>query len=94
MSFFLVSETNLFFCHQAKLAEQAKSIGATYIASPVFGRPPAAEAAKLLVVLSGPADVKSEIKKHLIPAIGDRFVDVGEDVKLGMSFCRGLRKTC
>ncbi|WVQ80762.1 hypothetical protein IAT38_002867 [Cryptococcus sp. DSM 104549] len=65
-----------------KLAEQAKSVGATYIASPVFGRPPMAEAAKLLIVLSGPAAVKEKLKPHLVPALGDRLVDVGEDVKL------------
>ncbi|KAE8537848.1 hypothetical protein D1P53_005909 [Cryptococcus gattii VGV] len=77
-----VDQSSLKAVTSAKLAEQAKSVGATYIASPVFGRPPAAEASKLLIVLSGPANVKSEVKKHLIPTIGDRFVDVGEDVRL------------
>nr|KIR87735.1 hypothetical protein I308_01762 [Cryptococcus tetragattii IND107] len=74
---------NVIFVDQSSLkaVTSATSVGATYIASPVFGRPPAAEASKLLIVLSGPANVRSEVKKHLIPAIGDRFVDVGEDVR-------------
>ncbi|ODN82056.1 hypothetical protein L202_02372 [Cryptococcus amylolentus CBS 6039] len=65
-----------------KLSAEAQTIGATYIASPVFGRPPAAEAAKLVIVLSGPAEVKDKIRQYLVPALGDRVVDVGEDVKL------------
>ncbi|WWD17269.1 hypothetical protein CI109_101707 [Kwoniella shandongensis] len=76
-----VDQSSLKAVTSGKLAEQAKSVGATYIASPVFGRPPMAEAAKLLIVLSGPEAVKEKLKPHLVPALGNRLIDVGEDVK-------------
>ncbi|WVN88354.1 uncharacterized protein L203_103560 [Cryptococcus depauperatus CBS 7841] len=77
-----VDQSSLKALTSHKLAEQAKSIGVTYVASPVFGRPPMAEAAKLLIVLSGPHDIKEKVKPHLVPALGNRLIDVGEDVKL------------
>ncbi|WRT66403.1 uncharacterized protein IL334_003359 [Kwoniella shivajii] len=76
-----VDQSSLKAITTGKLAEQASSVGATYLACPVFGRPPAAEAAKLLIVLSGPQEAKDRVKELLIPVIGDRSVDVGEDVK-------------
>ncbi|WVR07075.1 hypothetical protein IAU60_004114 [Kwoniella sp. DSM 27419] len=76
-----VDQSSLKALTTGKLADQAKEVGATYVASPVFGRPPAAEAAKLLIVLSGEDKVKQQIKSILVPALGDRSVDVGEDVK-------------
>src|SRR5277367_1468366 len=38
-----------------KLAEEHAEAGQTYLAAPVFGRPEAAEAARLAVVVGGPA---------------------------------------
>ncbi|WVF71494.1 hypothetical protein IAT40_006300 [Kwoniella sp. CBS 6097] len=76
-----VDQSSLKAVTSGELAEQAKAVGATYIASPVFGRPPAAEAAKLLIVLSGDQPTKELIKPILIPALGDRSVDIGEDVR-------------
>ncbi|WWC89297.1 uncharacterized protein L201_004218 [Kwoniella dendrophila CBS 6074] len=75
-----VDQSSLKAITSGKLAEQAKSVGSVYIASPVFGRPPMAESAKLLLVLSGPKEIKEKLKSLLIPAIGNRSVDVGEDV--------------
>ncbi|KAK8864433.1 hypothetical protein IAR55_001682 [Kwoniella newhampshirensis] len=76
-----VDQSSLKALTSEKLAEQAKAAGCVYIASPVFGRPPMAEAAKLLIVLSGPPAVKERLKPHLVPALGNRLIDVGEDVR-------------
>ncbi|WVQ99436.1 hypothetical protein IAU59_006571 [Kwoniella sp. CBS 9459] len=76
-----VDQSSLKAVTSGQLAEQAKAAGATYIASPVFGRPPAAEAAKLLIVLSGDQATKDLVRPVLVPALGDRLVDIGEDVR-------------
>ncbi|OCF36815.1 hypothetical protein I316_01411 [Kwoniella heveanensis BCC8398] len=76
-----VDQSSLKAVTSGQLAEQAKAAGATYIASPVFGRPPAAEAAKLLIVLSGDQATKDLVRPLLVPALGDRLVDIGEDVR-------------
>ncbi|WVW83946.1 hypothetical protein I302_105969 [Kwoniella bestiolae CBS 10118] len=76
-----VDQSSLKAVTSGALAERASSVGATYLACPVFGRPPMAEASKLLIVFSGPSDIKERVKGVLIPAVGDRVVDVGEDVK-------------
>ncbi|OCF74583.1 hypothetical protein I204_04962 [Kwoniella mangroviensis CBS 8886] len=76
-----VDQSSLKAITSGKLAEQASSVGATYLSCPVFGRPPMAEASKLLIIFSGPEEVREKVKGILIPAVGDRIVDVGEDVK-------------
>lgn len=51
--------------------------GQTFVSAPVFGRPPAAEAAKLKIVAAGPADAVERCRP-LFDALGDRTFVVGE----------------
>ncbi|WWC62000.1 uncharacterized protein I303_104587 [Kwoniella dejecticola CBS 10117] len=76
-----VDQSSLKAITSGKLAEQAKEVGSTYLACPVFGRPPMAQAAKLLIISSGPSEAQEKVKQLLKPVIGDRLIDVGEDVK-------------
>lgn len=60
-----------------RLAAQHQSVGQEYIAAPVFGRPEAAETAKLAIVAAGP---KAAIErcKPLWEAMGPKLLVVGE----------------
>lgn len=50
------------------------------VGSPVFGRPPVADAAKLIVVLSGDYHSRKQIAHLLVPAMGRMVMDLGDDV--------------
>jgi 3-hydroxyisobutyrate dehydrogenase-like beta-hydroxyacid dehydrogenase len=60
-----------------RLTEAHQKAGQVYISAPVFGRPQAAEAAKLAVVAAGPADA-IERCKSAFEAIGQRTVRAGD----------------
>jgi 3-hydroxyisobutyrate dehydrogenase-like beta-hydroxyacid dehydrogenase len=60
------------------LAVAHRETGRYYVAAPVFGRPDAAEAAKLFVVAAGPAG-QIERCRPLFDAIGQRTFPVGEE---------------
>jgi 3-hydroxyisobutyrate dehydrogenase-like beta-hydroxyacid dehydrogenase len=60
---------------QAKAAEEA---GKLFVAAPVFGRPDAAEAAKLFIPVAGPASAVAKIEP-LLAAMGQKTVLFGED---------------
>ena len=62
-----------------RLAEHHAKFGVTYLASPVFGRPEAAAAAKLWICVSGAAAAK-EKAKPIHAAIGQGVFDFGEGV--------------
>lgn len=74
-----------------KLARLYECHGAAFVASPVLGRPDAAAAAKLWIMLSGPAQAR-ERAKPIIQVLGQGFFEFGEDpgaanvVKLGCNF--------
>lgn len=51
--------------------------GSQYVAAPVFGRPPAAAAGKLWIVVSGPATAKARVRP-LLDAMGQGVFDFGE----------------
>jgi 3-hydroxyisobutyrate dehydrogenase-like beta-hydroxyacid dehydrogenase len=61
-----------------RLVEQHRKFGVDYVASPVFGRPEAAAAAKLVVCDSGPAAARDRIRP-LLSAIGQRTYEFGDD---------------
>jgi 3-hydroxyisobutyrate dehydrogenase-like beta-hydroxyacid dehydrogenase len=63
----------------AKLAERHAKFGATFLAAPVFGRPEAAEARKLWICVSGPADAK-ERAESVFDALGQGVFDFGDGV--------------
>jgi 3-hydroxyisobutyrate dehydrogenase-like beta-hydroxyacid dehydrogenase len=62
-----------------KLAEEHRKLGVDYVASPVFGRPEAAAAAKLWICVSGPGAARQRIGP-LLASVGQRTFDFGEDV--------------
>ena len=61
----------------ARLAQLHASYGATYVAAPVFGRPDAAAARKLWVIVAGPAAAKARARP-VFSAISQGVHDVGE----------------
>jgi 3-hydroxyisobutyrate dehydrogenase-like beta-hydroxyacid dehydrogenase len=62
-----------------QLAEHHAKHGVSYVASPVFGRPEAAAAAKLWVCTAGPAEAKKRVHA-MQSAIGQGVFDYGEEV--------------
>jgi len=77
-----------------RLAQWHAQRGSQYVAAPVFGRPPAATAAKLWIVLSGEAAAKARAQPILSP-MGQGVFDFGEEpgaanvVKLAGNFLIG-----
>lgn len=75
----------------ARAHEQAKS---AYVACPVFGKPDAAQAAKLWLAVSGNADARATVRP-LLDLIGQGVYDFGDDagaaniVKLSGNFLLG-----
>jgi 3-hydroxyisobutyrate dehydrogenase-like beta-hydroxyacid dehydrogenase len=61
-----------------RLADDHRSRRQTYLSAPVFGRPEAAEAAKLWIIAAGPADV-IERCRPLFEAMGQGIEVVGDD---------------
>jgi len=61
-----------------RLAEHHAQFGVAYVASPVFGRPPAAAAKLLWVCTSGNLEAKKRVHQAL-EAIGQGVTDFGED---------------
>lgn len=51
--------------------------------APVFGAPPAADAAQLLVVMAGEYRSKKEVANILIPAVGRKVIDLGGNLEKG-----------
>jgi 3-hydroxyisobutyrate dehydrogenase-like beta-hydroxyacid dehydrogenase len=62
-----------------RLAEHHANYGVSYVASPVFGRPEAAAAAKVWVCTSGPTAAKKRVHP-MQSAIGQGVFDYGEEV--------------
>ncbi|CAM3559276.1 NAD(P)-dependent oxidoreductase [Hydrogenibacillus schlegelii] len=73
------------------LAERHAARGQRFVAAPVFGRPDAAQAAKLRIVVAGPPAAKEAVRPFLA-RLGEAIFDVGEEphlahaVKLGGNF--------
>lgn len=61
------------------LAERHRELGADYVAAPVFGRPNAAQAARLWICQSGAAAAKERARPYL-DAMGQGVYDFGEEV--------------
>ena len=61
-----------------RLADAHGRVGASFVAAPVFGRPEAAEAGKLWIVLAGPEQAKQRAKS-VLDVLGQGSFDYGED---------------
>jgi 3-hydroxyisobutyrate dehydrogenase-like beta-hydroxyacid dehydrogenase len=61
-----------------RLMQSHATAGQTYVAAPVFGRPEAAEKAKLSVVAAGPSQAIEKCEP-IFEKLGERFFKVSED---------------
>lgn len=57
-----------------------------FLACPVFGPPPLAKTAGLIIVLAGNAHAKKHVAGVLVPAIGRKIMDMGNDVEKASKF--------
>lgn len=57
--------------------------GCHLVTSPVFGRPPAADKAQLLLAVAGDRWAKTRVIEMLVPAAARRAFDMGENVEKG-----------
>ena len=76
-----VSMTTISVALSRRLAEEHAKRGQSFVASPVFGRPHAAESKALVVVAAGPASAV-ERARPLLEAIGRKWVVVGSEASL------------
>jgi 3-hydroxyisobutyrate dehydrogenase-like beta-hydroxyacid dehydrogenase len=74
----LVNMSTVSLAATRRLAEVFKATDKHFVAAPVFGRPDAAEAAKLFIPVAGPAGAVARIEPLLV-AIGQKTVNFGED---------------
>lgn len=56
-----------------------------FVAAPVFGRPTAADAGKLLIVMSGDYRSKKEVAHLTVPGVGRKVIDLGGNIEKGGS---------
>jgi 3-hydroxyisobutyrate dehydrogenase-like beta-hydroxyacid dehydrogenase len=61
-----------------RLAEMHRQTGSLYVAAPVFGRPEAAVAKKLWILLAGPQVARDRVRP-LLDAMGQGVFEFGED---------------
>lgn len=54
--------------------------------APVFGAPPAADAAQLVVVMAGDYRSKKEVAHLLVPAMGRKVIDLGGNLEKAPTF--------
>lgn len=52
-----------------------------FITAPVFGAPPAADAAQLVIAMSGEVRAKRDIAYLMVPYVGRKVVDLGNNVE-------------
>ncbi|KAG1825670.1 NAD(P)-binding protein [Suillus subaureus] len=52
-----------------------------FITSPIFGPPPAADKGMLIIAMSGDCRSKKEVAFLLVPAVGRKVIDLGENVE-------------
>ena len=74
----LVSMSTVSIAVTRRQADAAQQAGRLFVAAPVFGRPDAAEAAKLFIPVAGPAEAVTRIEP-LLAAMGQKTVHFGED---------------
>lgn len=63
-----------------KIAAKITSAGGQFVAAPVFGASPMAEAGKLIFVTAGPAAATEKIAPYLQDVMGRSVIAMGEDV--------------
>jgi 3-hydroxyisobutyrate dehydrogenase-like beta-hydroxyacid dehydrogenase len=76
-----VSMSTISVALSKRLAESHEKAGQAYVSAPVFGRPEAAAAAKLFIVVAGPGDVARQCQP-LFDALGQKTYVMGEDASM------------
>jgi 3-hydroxyisobutyrate dehydrogenase-like beta-hydroxyacid dehydrogenase len=61
-----------------RLTELCRASGRQFVAAPVFGRPDAAEAAKLFIAIAGPIEAV-KLLEPVLAVLGQKTVNFGED---------------
>jgi len=74
----MVSMSTVSLAATRRIAAAVKGDGKRFVAAPVFGRPDAAEAARLFIPVAGPAAAVTRIEP-LLAAMGQKTVHFGED---------------
>ncbi|KAK4687829.1 hypothetical protein P7C73_g2285, partial [Tremellales sp. Uapishka_1] len=69
----------------AKLEALAKEHGCVYLGCPLWGTPPVAKAAQLLLVVSGDPESKKIVSDILKPAVGKAIIDAGDEASKGVT---------
>ncbi|CAL1694656.1 unnamed protein product [Somion occarium] len=59
---------------------------ARLVMAPVFGPPPAADTAQLIIVMAGDYRSKKEIAHILVPAVGRKIIDLGGNLEKAPTF--------
>lgn len=65
----------------ARCSERLAKVGATFVASPVFGASPMATSGKLIFATAGPAAAIDKLRPYIIDVMGKSIIDMGEDVR-------------
>ncbi|ORZ00689.1 hypothetical protein BCR43DRAFT_485641 [Syncephalastrum racemosum] len=65
------------------LADKASAQGVYYIACPVMGPPPMAEAAKLTLLISGAPEARAKALEYLYNVVGQKKIEVGDSPMAG-----------
>lgn len=82
-----VDTSTLYHTTSGQLERQCAAGQCRYFLScPVFGTPPVAQAAQLLLVISGNYHAKKHVARALVPALGRKIMDFGSDVEKASRF--------
>lgn len=82
-----VETSTIYPSFAGELDELVSSIPhARFITCPVFGNPAVADKAQLLIIMSGDYRCKKELAYLLVPAIGRKVIDLGENITKAPTF--------
>ncbi|GAA5861450.1 hypothetical protein JCM8547_006131 [Rhodosporidiobolus lusitaniae] len=81
-----VDTSTLYPTTAGELEREATRLGLMFLACPVFGPPPAAKSAQLVIVLSGDVFAKRTVLPFLVPALARKSIDVGSNVERASAF--------
>ncbi|KAK0378158.1 zinc finger protein ADR1 [Colletotrichum limetticola] len=65
----------------ARCSERLAKVGATFVASPVFGASPMAAAGQLIFAMAGPPTAIEKLRPFVVNVMGKSIIDMGEDVR-------------
>lgn len=78
-----VDHSTLFPATAERLQEEAREHGVTFLSSPVFGPPAAAQSRGLLIAVAGDPTIRDIVKSYLVPSLGKGVIDCGDDASKG-----------